>query len=132
MASHPNTINSNLIEFMKRKHPDIYLAEISHMKSKSLREIAETFLLKILERSMDQPDEEWSWKNFINVPINWALGAQSLASGAAMEFFGVLQRQIFVKNIIYKTLDFIALEMEAGGILLMLSLSFLLDLETKS
>lgn len=83
------------------------------VRSKPVREIAEYLLLKTMESRLDNVvEEEWSWKDLLNTPINWAFGVNNLALGAAMEFFGILQRQIFVKDIIYKTLDFVALEME--------------------
>jgi len=86
------------------------------VKAKPVREVAEYLLLKTLESSMNNSaQEEWSWKDLLNSPINWAFGINNLALGAAMEFFGILQRQIFVKDLLYKTLDFIALEMEVAA-----------------
>jgi len=43
------------------------------------------------------------------------LGTQDLVIGAVMELFGIIQQQIFVKNVIYQTLDFLIKEMESNG-----------------
>lgn len=70
--------------------------------------------MEFAKRSL-QKEKEWTFSDLLDGPLRWALGTNDLALGALSEFFDLAQRQIFVKNIIFKMLDFIAEEVESNG-----------------
>ena len=47
--------------------------------------------------------------------MRWAVGYEDLVRSSAMELFHLAQRPIFLKNLVFQTLDFVVREIESGG-----------------
>ena len=50
-ASLPETINTNLVDYLKRKHPEVYMTEMTKERQKRpVREVAEFLLRQVMAR----------------------------------------------------------------------------------
>jgi len=49
--------------------------------------------------------------------VRWALGYEDLIRSSALELYDLTQRPVFLKNLVFQTMDFVVREIESGGAL---------------